>query len=274
MASPIPDTSPSSSTELNRPCAVRQSRMRWASTGPIPGSASRASSVAEFRSTGADGAGVAPALPTAPAMAGRRGQRRAPPSLHHELLAVDEQPGQVHAGGSRRRCGATCGPDRVDHPRAGREAHQAGVVHGPDDVHHHLGSRALPDHGRGRHRPATAALATGSASPPDRPARTGAAVAPRAPPRPTAGPARRAAASPPRTATDEHARRDAEHRTPRRRATSRHRGHRSLRHPAADWSRSTSSPRPVAPDCPPMAAGHRLPAAMLSTSAGPRDGHS
>ena len=156
VASPIPDTSPSSSTELNRPCAVRQSRMRWASTGPIPGSASRASSVAEFRSTGADGGRRRARAAHRSSRAGRRDQRRAPPPLHHELLAVDEQPGQVHARGSRRRSGATRGPHRVDHPRAGREAHQAGVVHGSDDVHHHLRSRAGRRRGRaggrrGRH---------------------------------------------------------------------------------------------------------------------------
>ena len=48
----MPETSPSSSTELNRPCAVRHSRIRWASTGPMPGRASSASTVAVLRSTG------------------------------------------------------------------------------------------------------------------------------------------------------------------------------------------------------------------------------
>ena len=48
----MPDTSVSSSTDEKRLCSVRQSMIRWASTGPTPGSPSSCSSVAVLRSTG------------------------------------------------------------------------------------------------------------------------------------------------------------------------------------------------------------------------------
>ena len=51
--SPMPLTSPSSSTEVKRPCSVRQSMIRCARTGPTPGRESRAATSAELRLTGA-----------------------------------------------------------------------------------------------------------------------------------------------------------------------------------------------------------------------------
>ena len=51
--SPMPLTSPSSSTEVKRPCSVRQSMIRCASTGPTPGRVSRAATSAVLRLTGA-----------------------------------------------------------------------------------------------------------------------------------------------------------------------------------------------------------------------------
>jgi hypothetical protein len=47
----MPLTSPSSSTEENRPCWVRQSRILYERTGPTPGSVSRAAASAVLRST-------------------------------------------------------------------------------------------------------------------------------------------------------------------------------------------------------------------------------
>src|SRR5690606_28156448 len=48
--SPLRLASASSSTEVNRPCSVRQSMMRSASTGPTPGKASNAAASAVLRS--------------------------------------------------------------------------------------------------------------------------------------------------------------------------------------------------------------------------------
>lgn len=63
----MPLTSPSSSTEENRPCWVRQSRILCERTGPTPGSASRAAASAVLRSTrppaGPPPAGTPPADP-------------------------------------------------------------------------------------------------------------------------------------------------------------------------------------------------------------------
>src|SRR4051794_17226619 len=47
----MPLTSSSWSTLVNGPCAVRWSTIRWARTGPMPGSASRSATVAAFRSS-------------------------------------------------------------------------------------------------------------------------------------------------------------------------------------------------------------------------------
>src|SRR6266566_9751814 len=66
LLGPMPDTSRSWSTDSNRPCAVRQSTMRWARTGPTPGRPSNCSRLAVFRSTGAD-PDAEPAEPPAPA---------------------------------------------------------------------------------------------------------------------------------------------------------------------------------------------------------------
>src|SRR5699024_737128 len=63
--SPMPLTSPSSSTELKPPCSVRQSTIRWASTGPTPGRVSRVVASALFRSIFPP-AGAAPPPGTVP----------------------------------------------------------------------------------------------------------------------------------------------------------------------------------------------------------------
>src|SRR6185437_12410989 len=67
LPAPIPGTPSSSSSERNAPCACRYSTIFSAVDGPIPGSASSCSAVAEFRSTGAVGDGVPPAAAAAPA---------------------------------------------------------------------------------------------------------------------------------------------------------------------------------------------------------------
>ena len=58
VAGPIPGTFSRSSTVANGPCAARHSTMRRASAGPIPGSVASSSAVARFTSTGPDRAPV------------------------------------------------------------------------------------------------------------------------------------------------------------------------------------------------------------------------
>ena len=84
---------------VNRPWAVRQSRMRWASTGPTPGRVSSAARSAVLSETSP------PAGPTgATTTRARRHRCHRSPSTrvdrvagrrHPHLLAVDEHPGQV-----------------------------------------------------------------------------------------------------------------------------------------------------------------------------------
>ena len=124
LRSPIPSTSRSCSTRVNRPCWARQSRMRCAVTGPMPGSASSCCRVARFRSTRpapADAGGrprgrdPGPAGPDRSAPRGRLRRLRHP---YRELLAVGHLAGQVEPEqvGTRKR---TAG-DRRARPRPGR----------------------------------------------------------------------------------------------------------------------------------------------------------
>ena len=59
VASPIPDTSSSSSTAVKAPFSERKARIDWAVTGPTPGSSSSSAWVALLRLT----IGVAPPGP-------------------------------------------------------------------------------------------------------------------------------------------------------------------------------------------------------------------
>ena len=131
VASPMPDTSPSSSTTLKRPLAVRQSRIRCASTGPMPGSPSSCSSVAVLRSTSA------PAAPGAvPAEGGAgSGSDVLAAARDHDLLAVDDRPGQVHARRVAGGCHPAGGVHSIRDPCTGRQLDQPGPAHGSRDVH-------------------------------------------------------------------------------------------------------------------------------------------
>src|SRR5689334_22628832 len=60
-AGPMPSTSPSWSTLVNRPLASRQAMIAAAVTEPIPGNASSSATVAVFRSTKSPSVGVFPA---------------------------------------------------------------------------------------------------------------------------------------------------------------------------------------------------------------------
>src|SRR6478609_3405449 len=61
-AGPMPSTSPSWSTLVNRPLASRQAMMAAAVTGPTPGRASNSCTDAMFRSTKPSGVGAFPAV--------------------------------------------------------------------------------------------------------------------------------------------------------------------------------------------------------------------
>ena len=122
----MPDTSPSSSTERKAPLAVRQSTMRAAMTGPTPGSPSSTVAVAVLRSMGASG------LPCGLLVDVSGGELRrrsgCPGHADDDLLAVDEDPGQV----DRVRSAAPGDPaglgDRVGHAGAQRQPNQPGVA--------------------------------------------------------------------------------------------------------------------------------------------------
>ena len=118
----------------------RQSRIRWASTGPMPGSASSCSSVAVLRSTGAAARTArccAPGVPAAPARAGQRRRR------HQRRRGGPPRPARRRRAGRARltlagspRGWPADGRHGVGDPRARRQLHQPGRSHGAHDVHH------------------------------------------------------------------------------------------------------------------------------------------
>ena len=115
------------------------------------------SSVAEFRSTGADGAGVAPALPPP-----RQGPGRGVGALPRRCTTAARRR-RAAGPGSRWRVA----PTRWCHPRpaprrppgASGEADQPWSVHGADHVHDHLGRCREPGSGRGARSGAPGAAA-------------------------------------------------------------------------------------------------------------------
>ena len=135
--SPMPLTSPSSSTEENRPCWVRQSRIRCARTGPTPGSESSAAASAVLRSTRPPTAARAPGRrPPAP-VPGARARRPAtalPWFGHHDLLTVGDQTGQVEMVQVSRGRRAARSLDRIEDPRTRRQADDARTTHLAHDV--------------------------------------------------------------------------------------------------------------------------------------------
>ena len=130
-AGPMPGTSSRSSTDRNGPCAVRQSTIFWAVTGPIPGSSSSCSTVAVARLTLAPGDRGA-------RESGRDASRAA--ARHDHLLTVDERCGEVHGrevGAPRRPARAR---DRVRDARALLQPEEARAADGADDVDEQLRS--------------------------------------------------------------------------------------------------------------------------------------
>ena len=113
MASPIPSTARSSSTLVKPPLDVRQSMMARAVTGPTPGSSSSCSWVAVLMLTRRRGRSHDRCR-----RGGHPGRRRHP---HHDLLAVDEQPGLVEGAEVDTPLRPARRLDRVDHARPGRE---------------------------------------------------------------------------------------------------------------------------------------------------------
>ena len=143
--SPMPGTSASWSTVANRPCSVRQSRIRCASTGPTPGSVSSCASVAVLRSIAACAPppGEPPgAPPAAPAGWGSRISAR---HADHHQLAVGQLAGQVEQRqvGARQR--SSGGPQRVDDPRAGGQRDDPGSPHPAGHRDDERGGRRPPD---------------------------------------------------------------------------------------------------------------------------------
>ena len=209
----MPDTDCSWSTESNRPCWVRQSTIRWASTGPTPGSASSWATVAVFRSTGPGRRRPAPRPPDA----GRRAPAAGPAPRRGSPITSCSPSASLRARftvtGSTPAQHATGGGHRIVHPGTGRQPVHAGMPHLADHVDHQQRPtrRSTPPAGaageppghratdRRGHRASGAARATG------RPAAAGAAEPPdpaagtRAARRPAPEPARR----PPRADRDD-----------------------------------------------------------------------
>ncbi len=132
-AGPMPGTSSRSSTEPNGPCAVRQSTIFCAVTGPIPGSSSSCSRVAIARLTF-----------TAPAGEPRRRRARRPPLRDEHLLPVGERRGEVHHGQVSPARRTTRPAERVGYPGALSQPEEARSVDGADDVHHESWSGLCP----------------------------------------------------------------------------------------------------------------------------------
>ena len=131
IASPMPLTSTSWSTDVNGPFAVRWSMMRCAITSPIPGSASRsvADAVLTLTSPPAD----APVLPD---------RRSAGRSLarHEDLRPVDQQGREVQRLQERARPGTAGSLDRVDDPGSLGERVDARVADPSRDVDEQRGA--------------------------------------------------------------------------------------------------------------------------------------
>ena len=130
VASPMPSTSSSSSTAVKPPCSVApgQDRLRR-SPGPTSGSVSSSAWSAVLRLT--SGAprrrGRRPAAAARPRPAARR-------DPDHDLLAVDEHPGQVEVAQVDAGPRAPGRLERVDHPRPGVEHGDARAAHLAGDV--------------------------------------------------------------------------------------------------------------------------------------------
>lgn len=135
----MPGTSASSSTELNRPCAARQSTIFWAVTGPTPrqGVEGRHRGAVEVDALTGDAAArsAGPGRRPRCRSACRRGLRL-PRSRHHDLFTVNHHPGEVDPCELGTRGGPAGGADGVLHPRSGVEPHHAGRLDLADDVHH------------------------------------------------------------------------------------------------------------------------------------------
>ncbi len=145
---PMPSTSPSWSTLVNRPFASRQAMIAAAVTGPTPGSVSSSSTVAAFRSTkpasrrrlpAVDGASVGAAVARRPDRTahpdGSPGAATMPtmicsPSVTRQaMLSRSDRPIQ-NAAGHGERVGGPCAGRHRDEPRLVHEARHADV-HGP-----------------------------------------------------------------------------------------------------------------------------------------------
>ena len=140
---------------------LRQSTIRAAMTGPTPGSPSSSLAVAVLRSMIA---GAAPrGLPSGllgDAADGRR-RIRVPRHPDDDLLAVDEDPGEVdRVRRAAPRDAAGLG-DRIRHPRRRAAADQSGAGHQPGDVHDDRRGTALATGAQARRRAAGRARGAG-----------------------------------------------------------------------------------------------------------------
>ena len=122
-------------------------------TGPTSGSVSSWEPSAVLRLTSAAGGG-----PVAGTARGRDPGRRR--QAHQDLLAVDQDPGQVEPGHVDARPHAARRLQGVDHARAGVEDRDPRAAHLARDVDRDR--RRLPRVAGGRHRPGSTALGTGS----------------------------------------------------------------------------------------------------------------
>ena len=157
--SPIPGTSPSSSTEPKPPCCSRKARIFAAVAGPTPASVSSCSGVAVLRLT----------------FGGRRPRRRRPrrapgrrAGRHEHLPAVLHDGGEVH----RREIGAPGRAARAAHrvvdALAAPQPIDARMLHRTGHVHGDLAALRPGGRGRGLHRQRRGRRRTG---PPPRPTR-------------------------------------------------------------------------------------------------------
>ena len=141
--SPIPGTSPSSSTEPKPPCCSRKARIFAAVAGPTPASVSSCSGVAVLRLTFA---GVA----DADVVAGGAPRRRA--GRHEHLPAVLHDGGEVHRGEIGAPGRAARAAHRVVDALAAPQPVDARMLHGTGHVHGDLATLRPGGRGRGLHR--------------------------------------------------------------------------------------------------------------------------
>ena len=135
---PMPATSASSSTDPNGRSS-RCATIRPASTGPMPGSASRAASSAPLRSSSPSASAASAGPPPAGC---------SPGPGHGDLLAVHEQPCQVEVA-QLGVAGRTPGRgDRVDHPRPLRQPDHSRCGDRAHHVDDHLRRRLVGHLGR------------------------------------------------------------------------------------------------------------------------------